>query len=127
MEGAAEMGVTRITKFNQQDLFGQMGAGVPAPVPVGDVVSLIRAKSLTPGAGAVPRIGVWESTPGRWVRQVKEAEFCVFLDGECSFEPDGGEAIEIGAGDVLYFPENSQGTWDIRATSRKIFLIFAEP
>jgi uncharacterized cupin superfamily protein len=121
------MGVTKITKFNQDDLFAQMGPGVPAPVPVGALVSQIRAKSLNAGdSGNVPRIGVWESSPGRWVRQVKEAEFCIFLDGDCSFEPEDGEAIEIAAGDVIYFPENSRGTWDIRTTSRKIFLIFSE-
>lgn len=119
--------MTRITKFNKDELFGQMGPGVPAPVPVGEVISLIRAKSLTPGDSTVPRIGVWESTPGRWVRQVKEAEFCIFLEGDCVFEPDGGDSVEIGSGDVAYFPENSKGIWDIRTASRKIFLIFAEP
>jgi uncharacterized cupin superfamily protein len=119
--------MTRIIKFNKDELFGQMGAGSPAPVPVGDVVSLIRAKSLTPGDTNVPRVGVWESTPGRWVRQVKEAEFCIFLEGDCVFESEMGETIGIASGDVVYFPENSKGTWDVKTTSRKIFLIFAEP
>ncbi len=121
------MSKTRIVKFSADALFAELGEGAPAPVPIGDPVSLISAKSLTPGEGKVPRTGVWESTPGRWVRQVKEAEFCVFVAGECSFEPDGGEPIAITAGDVLYFPENSRGVWDIRTASRKIFLIFAEP
>lgn len=120
------MSKTRIVKFSADALFAQLGEGVPAPAPIGDPISLIRAKSLTPGEGKVPRAGVWESTPGRWERQVKEAEFCVFVEGACSFEPEGGEPIEIAAGDVLYFPENSRGVWDIRAASRKIFLIFAE-
>lgn len=53
-----------------------------------------------------------------------QAEFCLFLSGECSFTPDGGETIEIRAGDAVYFPANSMGIWDIRAVSRKIFFIY---
>jgi uncharacterized cupin superfamily protein len=42
------------------------------------------------------------------------------------FEPDDGEPMHIKAGDVIYFPENSGGVWDVRETSRKIFILFDE-
>jgi len=38
------MSKTRIVKFSAEALFGELGDGVPAPAPIGDMVSRIRAK-----------------------------------------------------------------------------------
>ena len=38
--------------------------------------------------------------------------------------PDDGEAIEIRAGDTVYFDENSKGTWEVLETVRKAYLTF---
>ncbi|MBB3359881.1 MULTISPECIES: cupin domain-containing protein [unclassified Novosphingobium] len=100
--------------------------GKPVPAPLGDPVSIVRSASLTSSARATNRIGVWECSPGRWRRQIVQAEFCHFLEGRATFTPDTGEAIEIKAGDVVHFPENSLGVWDIHETSRKIFMVFDE-
>ena len=35
-----------------------------------------------------------------------------------------GEPVEIKGGDVLFFPENSKGTWEIIETVRKAYLIY---
>jgi uncharacterized cupin superfamily protein len=67
---------------------------------------------------------MWSCSPGRWHRQIRAAEFCIFLEGECTFIPEDGPPIEVGAGDVLYFPENSMGVWDIKTECRKAFFIF---
>ena len=40
------------------------------------------------------------------------------------FHPDDGEAIEIKAGDTMYFDENSKGTWEVLETVRKAYLTF---
>ncbi|MNR32222.1 Cupin domain protein [compost metagenome] len=53
-----------------------------------------------------------------------EAEYSYIVSGEGSFTPDGGESIEFRAGDALYFPANTEGTWDIRQALRKTYLIF---
>lgn len=67
--------------------------------------------------------GIWECTPGRWRRQIVEQEFCHFLQGRCTFTPDGGETIRIEAGDALLLPENSLGVWDVQETVRKTYVI----
>jgi len=51
------------------------------------------------------------------------AEFTVFLSGYCRFEPDDGPVVEIKPGDVLYFPANTKGIWDITETVRKVYMI----
>ncbi len=100
--------------------------GKPVPAPLDEPISIVRSASLTSSARSSNRIGVWECTPGRWRRQIVQAEFCHFLEGRATFTPDTGDAIEIVAGDVVHFPENSLGIWDIHETSRKIFMVFDE-
>ncbi|HFL2789117.1 TPA: cupin domain-containing protein, partial [Pseudomonas aeruginosa] len=46
------------------------------------------------------------------------------VSGEGRFTPDEGQAVEFRAGDALYFAAATQGTWDIRQTVRKTYLIF---
>lgn len=69
--------------------------------------------------------GFWECTPGRFRRQVAEAEYSYFISGRGSFTPDGHEKIEFRAGDSIYFPANTQGEWEILETVRKAYVIFA--
>jgi uncharacterized cupin superfamily protein len=71
------------------------------------------------------RTGVWECTPGRFHRQLANAELMHILAGECTFTPEGGEAKKIVAGDTLFFPANTRGTWEVRETLRKVFVVFA--
>jgi uncharacterized cupin superfamily protein len=47
-----------------------------------------------------------------------------FLSGRCIFHPENGDPIKIKGGDVLFFPENSKGTWEIIETVRKAYLIY---
>lgn len=68
--------------------------------------------------------GIWECTPGKFIREVMHAELTTFLAGRCVFHPEEGEPIEINAGDVLFFPENSKGTWEIIETVRKAYLMY---
>ena len=68
--------------------------------------------------------GFWECTPGRFRRQVAEAEYSYFISGHGSFTPDGHEKIEFRAGDSIYFPANTQGEWEILETVRKAYVIF---
>jgi uncharacterized cupin superfamily protein len=68
--------------------------------------------------------GIWECTPGKFKREIMQAELTTFLEGHCIFHPENGDPVEINAGDVLYFPENSKGTWEIIETVRKAYLCF---
>ena len=72
----------------------------PVSVPIGDVVSKLRGIILSENADG-SEAGIWECTPGTWVRQVMDAEFCTFLSGRAIFTPENGEPIEINAGDAI--------------------------
>ncbi|EQB32184.1 cupin domain-containing protein [Sphingobium ummariense] len=113
-------------KFMARQAFDALGEGKPVPEPLGVPVSHVRSMSQPSSSAAGTRCGVWECTPGRWRRQITQAEFCHFLEGDCTFEPEDGEPVVINGGDVIYFPENSLGVWDVRETCRKIFILFDE-
>jgi uncharacterized cupin superfamily protein len=68
--------------------------------------------------------GIWECSPGKFTREIMQAEFTTFLTGRAIFHPENGDPIEIAAGDVLFFPENSKGTWEILETTRKAYLCY---
>lgn len=67
--------------------------------------------------------GVFECTPGSYRRSVREAEVMHFLQGAGSFTPDGGDTLEFGIGDTFFFEADTQGTWQIQKTMRKLYVI----
>ncbi|MGI4985784.1 MAG: cupin domain-containing protein [Janthinobacterium lividum] len=67
--------------------------------------------------------GLWETTPGRFRRQSPKAEMMHVLVGSCTFTPDDGEPVVINAGDTVYFPAHTAGTWDVTSTLRKVFAV----
>ncbi len=91
----------------------------PAGLPVGEPVVQLHSKAYHDA----PKAGVWEATPGKFRRQVKEAEFSHFIAGRCKFHHDGGEILDIEPGDAVFFPANTQGTWEIIEKTRKTYLI----
>jgi len=91
----------------------------PAKVPVGSLIAQIRGNEQ----GKRDRVGVWECTPGRWRRQVMEREFAHFVSGRARFLPDRGEPFDIRAGDAVWFPADTTGTWEIIETLRKTYVI----
>lgn len=95
-----------------------------APAPVGDSTAHSRSAGQHRLHGANAETGIWECTPGSFRRGVKEAEYSYIISGEGCFTPDGGEPLEFRAGDSLCFPPDSQGTWSIRQTVRKSYVIF---
>jgi len=66
--------------------------------------------------------GVWECTPGTFRRDVSKVEVMHFLAGKCTFTPNGEKTISIHAGDTLFMPPNTQGTWVVEETVRKVFV-----
>ncbi|EKT4465544.1 cupin domain-containing protein [Pseudomonas putida] len=97
--------------------------GFSEPTALGDDGAQARTaahRTLPDGKGTS---GVWECTPGTFRRQVAQAEYSYIVAGEGSFTPEHGQPIAFKAGDALYFEANTQGTWDIRTTVRKTYLI----
>ncbi len=93
----------------------------PVAVPLGEPLAVTSTTSVERSDGV--ETGVWECTPGRWRRQIVQQEFCHFVAGRCTFTPDGGETIEISAGDALMMPANTTGIWDIQETVRKTYVL----
>jgi uncharacterized protein len=113
------MGITKLRSDTRE-----LGQPIPVPQPVGEPVPAVRTQVVASSTNSRTRNGVWECSPGKFRRVVTQAEFCHFLEGECTFTPDKGESIEIRPGDLLFFPPNSMGVWDIRSTTRKVFVVF---
>lgn len=101
---------------------GAFGEPVAVARPTSEQVALVRVAGDQPIP--VGTTGFWECTPGRFRRQVAEAEYSYFIAGRGSFTPDGGERIQFRAGDAIYLAANSQGEWDIVETVRKAYVIF---
>ncbi|MCF5651461.1 DUF861 domain-containing protein [Pseudomonas syringae] len=70
------------------------------------------------------KTGIWECTPGRFERQLNEAEVMHILTGVCTFTPTDGEPLAIKGGDTLFFPRNTSGVWEIQETLRKVYVVF---
>jgi len=79
---------------------------------------------LTLFADGDQEAGVWECTPGpsRWTLETNE--FVHVVRGSMTVTPDGGEPLEVGAGDVAVFPRGWSGSWTIHERLRKLYVIF---
>jgi uncharacterized cupin superfamily protein len=68
--------------------------------------------------------GIWECSPGpsRWTLETHE--FVQVLAGSMTVTPDGGDPVDLKAGDSVTFPKGWTGTWDITETLRKAYVIF---
>ena len=93
------------------------------PKTIGEPVCQLRGLTISENDDG-SQAGIWECTPGKFVREVTQAESVTFLSGHCFFHPDNGDPIEIKGGDVLFFPENSTGIWEILETVRKAYLVY---
>jgi len=109
-----------ITQF-KNTLTAPLGAATPVAVPLGEPLAMTASSSVERSDGV--EAGIWECSPGRWRRQVREQEFCHFIAGRCTFTPDGGEPLQIEAGDALMLPANCTGIWDVTETVRKTFVL----
>jgi len=98
--------------------------GVPAR-PLTNPVSRLSGIDVPLDGAGDSKTGIWECTPGRFERQLAEAEMMHILAGACTFTPTGGEPLAIRAGDTLFFPAHTTGTWDVQQTLRKVFVVFA--
>ena len=68
--------------------------------------------------------GIWECTagPSRW--SLETNEYVHVVSGHMTVTRDGEDPVEIGPGDSVLFERGWQGTWDIKDTLRKLYVIF---
>lgn len=50
-------------------------------------------------------------------------EVCFILEGRAKVQPEGGEVVEFGPGDMVTFPKGMKCTWDIKQAVKKHYKI----
>jgi len=68
--------------------------------------------------------GIWQCEPGPSYWTLETNEVIHLVAGRMTVVRDGGEAVEIKAGDVAVFPRGWSGSWTIHETVRKVYAIF---
>lgn len=68
--------------------------------------------------------GIWECSPGPSYWTLTTHEVIHLVAGRMTVTPDGGQPVEMAAGDVAVFPLGWSGTWLIHETVRKVYSIF---
>ncbi|HTN48709.1 MAG TPA: cupin domain-containing protein [Burkholderiaceae bacterium] len=116
---------TRITILHHSaTLSGLRDQGTPAH-PRSEPPCRLSGIDVTLSGAGDNACGIWECTPGRFLRQLAEAEVMHVLTGRGRFTPTHGEPIEFGAGDTLFFPAYTTGEWQIEEALRKVFVVMA--
>ncbi len=77
-----------------------------------------------PDAAKLERLGVdawpiWEKEVSRFDWSYDEREICYILEGHAKVEPESGEPVEFGAGDLVTFPKGMSCVWDITSSIKK--------
>jgi uncharacterized cupin superfamily protein len=83
-----------------------------------------RIRIEKPNAEKLEQLGVsswpiWEKEVSRFDWSYDEQETCYFLEGKVRVEPEGGEAVEFGKGDLVTFPKGMNCVWDISNPVKK--------
>lgn len=67
--------------------------------------------------------GLWEREPDTWSFARPHDEVAYILSGSAELDTASGQALHLGAGDVLVTPNGSMGTWRIGETLTKFYAI----
>lgn len=94
-----------------------------APIPAEDIVSGSPEASVTllwRNAEGTLFNGVWHCTPGTFYLDHPD-ESVAFIEGRATVTPEGGEPVELTAGDTGFFPNGTRVLWEVHETVRKAF------
>ncbi|ESY62539.1 hypothetical protein X743_34385 [Mesorhizobium sp. LNHC252B00] len=95
----------------------------PAPIPAQDILSGTPEASvalLWRNETGTLFNGVWHCTPGSFYLDHAD-ETVAFIEGRATVTPEGGEPIELAAGDMGFFPAGTRVLWVVHETVRKAF------
>ena len=56
----------------------------------------------------------WSAEESEFPWHYDDQETCYFLEGDVIVTPEGGDPIEMRAGDLVVFPQGMSCTWKIR-------------
>jgi uncharacterized cupin superfamily protein len=66
--------------------------------------------------------GVWQAAPGIHAN-LPGQETVVILSGRATVTGEGGDSIEVAAGDLVFIDAGEVATWKVHETIRKVFVI----
>jgi hypothetical protein len=70
-------------------------------------------------------VGIWECTPGSFpAAKDGISEVMQFVAGEATIVGEDGALHEIGPGTTVVTPDGWRGTWHVRRTVRKAYVIW---
>ncbi len=70
----------------------------------------------------VPDWPIWEKEVSEFPWHYDQTETCYLLEGHVVVTPKEGEPVEIGAGDLVTFPQGMSCTWKITKNLRKHYM-----
>ena len=62
---------------------------------------------------------IWEKEISKFSWTYDDQETCYFLAGNVVVTPDGGQAVQMGKGDLVTFPAGMSCTWEVTREVRK--------
>ena len=65
---------------------------------------------------------IWTKESSEFAWSYDDTETCYFLKGDVVVTPEGGDPVEIGAGDLIIFPKGMACTWKIRKDVKKHYV-----
>jgi uncharacterized cupin superfamily protein len=109
---------TQITKYSVVDAPVE-----PAPIPAEDIISGEPESTMAilwrTDDGKLYN-GVWHCTPGVFMLS-SPGETITLIEGDVTITPEGGEPVNVRAGEIAYIPEGTRARWEVRETVRKGF------
>ena len=66
--------------------------------------------------------GIWEKEESTFDWFYDSQETCLILEGNARVEPENGEAVEFGPGDLVTFPKGMKCVWKITNPIRKHYM-----
>ena len=116
--------MTKVQKIEQAAAITQLEPwGTVEGLPGSGTIALSGIQKVIPGKEDID-CGIFECAAGSYRRSVKQAEIMHFLNGSGSFTPDGDSTLNFKPGDSFFFEANTEGTWVIESTMRKLYVIF---
>ncbi|MGV0808041.1 cupin domain-containing protein [Mycolicibacterium setense] len=99
-------------------------AELPEPQPKPTSLSGQLESSVSVWADTVTDTGVWECGPGEFTADRSGAtEVCHIISGSGRVVGEDGTAADIGPGSLLVLPRGWRGTWLIKETVRKTYVM----
>ena len=62
---------------------------------------------------------IWTKEQSEFPWHYDEKETCFFLEGDVLVTPKKGDPVEMGAGDLVIFPEGISCVWKVRKAVKK--------